>query len=176
VSRLFTYGAWADKYEGLVHTPPLRGVALALPEPQGVAAVICPPEMPLLGFISLVAPLIAVGNRVVAVPSEPYPLSATDFYTVLETSDVPAGVINIVTGSATELGKSLAAHNDVDTLWAFGSQALSTMAEKASIGILKRVFTDYGKAWDWMDPAQGEGPLFLRRATDVKNVWIPYGE
>jgi aldehyde dehydrogenase (NAD+) len=176
VSRLFTYGAWADKYEGLIHTPPLRGVALALPEPQGVVGVICPPEMPLLGFISLVAPLIAVGNRVVAVPSEPYPLSATDFYTVLETSDVPAGVINIVTGSAMELGKSLASHNDVDALWAFGSQALSAMAEKASIGNLKRVFADYGKAFDWMDPAQGEGPLFLRRATDVKNVWIPYGE
>jgi aldehyde dehydrogenase (NAD+) len=176
VSRLFTYGAWADKYEGLVHTPPLRGVALALPEPQGVAGVICPPEMPLLGFISLVAPLIAVGNRVVAVPSEPYPLSVTDFYTVLETSDVPAGVINIVTGSAMELGKALASHNDVDALWAFGSPALSAMAEKASIGNLKRVFTDYGKAFDWMDPVQGEGPLFLRRATDIKNVWIPYGE
>ncbi|MDB5523646.1 MAG: Aldehyde dehydrogenase [Rhizobium sp.] len=176
VSRLFTYGAWADKYEGAVHTPPLRGVALALPEAQGVAGIICPPEMPLLGFISLVAPLIAVGNRVVAVPSEPYPLSATDFYTVLETSDVPAGVINIVTGSAMELGKALASHNEVDALWAFGSQALSTMSEKASTGNLKRVFTDYGKAFDWMDPAQGEGPLFLRRATDVKNVWIPYGE
>jgi aldehyde dehydrogenase (NAD+) len=176
VSRLFTYGAWADKYEGLIHTPPLRGVALALPEPQGVVGVVCPPEMPLLGFVSLVAPLVAVGNRVVAVPSEPYPLSATDFYTVLETSDVPAGVINIVTGSAMELGKSLAGHNDVDALWAFGSQGLSAMAEKASTGNLKRIFTDYGKAWDWMDPAQGEGPLFLRRATDVKNVWIPYGE
>jgi aldehyde dehydrogenase (NAD+) len=176
VSRLFTYGAWADKYEGLIHQPPLRGVALALPEPQGVVGVICPPEMPLLGFISLVAPLVAVGNRVVAVPSEPYPLSATDFYTVLETSDVPAGVVNIVTGSAMELGKSLASHNDVDALWAFGSASLSAMAEKASIGNLKRVFTDYGKAFDWMDPAQGEGPLFLRRATDVKNVWIPYGE
>ena len=176
VSRLFTYGAWADKYDGQVHTPPLRGVALALPEPQGVAGVVCPPEMPLLGFISLVAPLIAVGNRVVAVPSEPYPLSATDFYTVLETSDVPAGVINIVTGSAMELGKALASHNEVDALWAFGSQALSAMSEKASTGNLKRVFTDYGKAFDWMDPAQAEGPLFLRRATDVKNVWIPYGE
>lgn len=176
VSRLFTYGAWADKYEGLIHTPPLRGVALALPEPQGVVGVVCPPELPLLGFISLVAPLIAVGNRVVAVPSEPHPLSATDFYTVLETSDVPGGVVNIVTGSAMELGKQLALHNDVDAVWAFGSADLSATVEKASVGNLKRVFTDYGKAYDWMDPAQGEGPHFLRRATDIKNVWIPYGE
>jgi aldehyde dehydrogenase (NAD+) len=151
-------------------------VALAIPEPQGVAGVICPPEAPLLGFISLVAPLIAMGNRVVAVPSEIYPLSATDFYTVLETSDVPAGVVNVVTGSAMELGKSLASHNDVDAVWAFGSQALSAAVEKASTGNLKRTFTDYGRSIDWMDPAQGEGPLFLRRATDVKNVWIPYGE
>lgn len=176
ISRLFTYGAWADKFDGQVHTPPLRGVALALPEAQGVVGVVCPPEAPLLGLISLVAPLIAMGNRVVTVPSEPHPLSATDFYTVLETSDLPGGVINIVTGSAMELGKALASHNDVDALWAFGSAELSTMAEKASVGNLKRVFTDYGKAWDWMDPAQGEGPLYLRRATDVKNVWIPYGE
>ena len=176
VSRLFTYGAWADKYEGAIHQPPLRGVALAMPEPQGVVGVICPPEAPLLGFISLVAPLIAVGNRAVVVPSEPYPLSATDFYSILETSDVPAGVVNIVTGSAMELGKALASHNDVDAVWAFGSQALSEMVEKASTGNLTRVFTDYGKAYDWMDAAQGEGPLYLRRATDIKNVWIPYGE
>ncbi len=117
IARLFSYGAWADKYEGVVHQPPLRGVALAMPEPQGVVGVICPPEAPLLGLVSLVAPLIAVGNRVIAVPSEPHPLAATDFYSVLETSDVPAGVINIVTGSTIELAKTLAAHNDVDALW-----------------------------------------------------------
>ncbi|THK39102.1 aldehyde dehydrogenase family protein [Ensifer sp. MPMI2T] len=176
IARLFSYGAWADKYEGVVHQPPLRGVALAMPEPQGVVGVICPPEAPLLGFISLVAPLIAVGNRVVAVPSEQHPLAATDFYSVLETSDVPAGVVNIVTGSAVELAKTLAAHNDVDALWAFGSPELSMLVEKLSVGNLKRTFVDYGKAIDWMDRTAAEGPTFLRRAIDVKNIWIPYGE
>ncbi len=176
ISRLFTYGAWADKFEGVVHTPPLRGVALAMPEPLGVVGVICPPEAPLLGFISLVAPLIATGNRVVAVPSEPYPLAATDLYSILETSDVPAGVVNIVTGSAGELAKTLAAHNDVDALWAFGTTELSTMVEMLSAGNLKRTFVDYGALTDWMDRAAGEGALFLRRAVDVKNIWIPYGE
>ncbi|MCG5481926.1 MAG: aldehyde dehydrogenase family protein, partial [Ensifer alkalisoli] len=176
IARLFSYGAWADKYEGTVHQPPLRGVALAMPEPQGVVGVICPPEAPLLGFISLVAPLIAVGNRVIAVPSEPHPLAATDFYSVLETSDVPAGVVNIVTGSAMELAKTLAAHNDVDALWACGSSELSTLVEKLSTGNLKRTFVDYGKAIDWMDRSAAEGPAFLRRAVDVKNIWIPYGE
>lgn len=176
ISRLFTYGAWADKHEGAVHSPPLRGVALAMPEPQGVVGVICPPEAPLLGFISLVAPLIATGNRVVAVPSEVHPLSATDFYSVLETSDVPAGVVNIVTGSAMELAKTLAAHSDVDAVWAFGSAELSETVERLSAGNLKRTFVDYGAATDWFDRASAEGPLFLRRATDVKNIWIPYGE
>ncbi|WP_425348840.1 aldehyde dehydrogenase family protein [Pararhizobium antarcticum] len=176
IARLFTYGAWADKYEGVVHQPPLRGVALAMPEALGVVGVICPPEAPLLGLISLVAPLIAVGNRVVVVPSEPHPLAATDFYAILETSDVPAGVVNIVTGSADELAKTLATHNDVDALWAFGTAELSTMVERLSAGNLKRTFVDQGKATDWMDRTAAEGTLYLRRATDIKNIWIPYGE
>ncbi len=176
IARLFTYGAWADKYEGAIHQPPLRGVALAMPEAIGVVGVICPPEAPLLGMVSLVAPLIAVGNRVVVVPSEPHPLAATDFYTVLETSDVPAGVVNIVTGSALELAKTLASHNDVDALWAFGTPELSTQVEMLSAGNLKRTFVDYGKATNWLDRDAAEGPAYLRRATDVKNIWIPYGE
>ncbi|MBD9570847.1 aldehyde dehydrogenase family protein [Ensifer sp. ENS08] len=176
IARLFTYGAWADKYEGAIHQPPLRGVALAIPEAIGVVGVVCPPEAPLLGMISLVAPLIAAGNRVVVVPSEQHPLAATDFYTVLETSDVPAGVVNIVTGSTIELAKTLASHNDVDALWAFGSAELSTLAERLSVGNLKRTFVDYGKATNWLDREAAEGLAYLRRATDVKNIWIPYGE
>lgn len=176
IARLFTYGAWADKYEGAIHQPPLRGVALAIPEAIGVVGVVCPPEAPLLGMISLVAPLIATGNRVVVVPSEQHPLAATDFYTVLETSDVPAGVVNIVTGSPIELAKTLASHNDVDALWAFGSAELSTLVERLSVGNLKRTFVDYGKATNWLDREAAEGPAYLRRATDVKNIWIPYGE
>ncbi|NIZ12558.1 aldehyde dehydrogenase family protein [Phaeobacter sp. HF9A] len=175
VSRLFSYGAWADKYEGVVHMPPMRGLALAVPEAIGVAGVICPEESPLLGFISTTAPLIATGNRVVAVASEAHPLSATDFYQVLETSDVPAGVFNIVTGSAETLGAELAKHNGVDTVWAFGSRQLSETVERLSTGNLKRVFTDYGRAWDWTTP-EAEGALFLRQATQVKNIWVPYGE
>src|SRR6185295_11432696 len=114
INRLFSYGAWADKFEGAVHTPPLRGVALAMNEPIGVVGVVCPDEAPLLAFISLVAPLIAMGNRVVVVPSERHPLAVTDFYQIIETSDVPAGVINIVTGAVKDLTKTLADHDDVD--------------------------------------------------------------
>jgi aldehyde dehydrogenase (NAD+) len=176
INRLFTYAAWADKYEGSVHQPPLRGVALAIPEPQGVVGVVAPPEAPLLGLVSLVAPLLATANRVIAIPSEVYPLSGTDLYSVLETSDVPAGVLNIVTGSAFELTKTLASHEDVDAIWVFGSHELAATAERLSVSNLKRVFTDYGYAVDWKNAAQAEGSLFLRKATDVKNIWIPYGE
>ncbi|AJA62217.1 MULTISPECIES: aldehyde dehydrogenase family protein [Bradyrhizobium] len=176
IERLFSYGAWADKYEGTIHAPPLRGVALAMHEPIGVVGVACPDEAALLGFISLVAPLIAMGNRVVAVPSERHPLAATDFYQVLETSDVPAGVVNIVTGERDALAKVLAEHDDVDALWVFGSQEASTAAERLSIGNLKRTLVDHGLALDWYDRVASEGPILLRHAVQVKNIWIPYGD
>ncbi len=175
ISRLFTYGAWADKHDGAIHDVPLRGVALAMHEPIGVVGVACPDPYPLLGLVSLIAPLLATGNRVVAVPSERYPLSATDFYSVLETSDVPAGVVNIVTGPRDALAKVLAEHDDVDAVWYLGSRVGATAIEKASAANLKRTWTE----WDgrqWLDPRVGEGREFLRRAVQVKNIWIPYGE
>ncbi|MGQ7845839.1 aldehyde dehydrogenase family protein [Granulosicoccus sp. 3-233] len=176
ISRLFSYGAWADKFEGAVHLPPIKGVTLALPEAQGVVGVVCPAEAPLLGFISLVAPLLATGNRCVVVPSEAAPLSATDFYQVLETSDVPAGVINIVTGNALELADTLSKHNDVDALWAFGGPTMTRLVEEQSAGNLKRVWSGFDRQIDWLDPRVGEGHEFLNRATDIKNIWVPYGE
>lgn len=176
VSRLFSYASWADKFEGQIHMPPMRGLALAIPEPLGVVGAICPPEAPLLGFVSVVAPLLAVGNRVVVVPSEPHPLSATDFYSVVETSDVPDGVLNIVTGGSDGLADVLSRHNDVDAVWAFGSAELSKTVEQNSVGNLKRTFVDYGRQIDWSAPATGEGELYLRKSTEVKNIWVPYGE
>ena len=176
ISRLFAYGAWADKYEGAVHVPPMRGVALAMVEPIGVVGVVCPDESPLLAFVSLVAPLLAMGNRVVIVPSARHALIATDFYQVLETSDLPGGVINIVTGAAATLLPTLAEHDDVDALWTFGDAALSATTERLSTGNLKRTLVDYGLATDWNDALAAEGPAWLRHATQIKNVWVPYGE
>ncbi|BEP41212.1 aldehyde dehydrogenase family protein [Variovorax sp. V15] len=176
VSRLFAYGAWADKYEGTVHVPPLRGVALATVEAIGVVGVVCPDEAPLLSLVSLLAPNLAMGNRTVIVPGERHALVATDFYQVLETSDLPGGVVNIVTGPAAGLVRTLAEHDDVDALWVFGAKELSRDAERLSVGNLKRTLVDHGLATDWHDPASGEGAVFLRHATQVKNIWIPYGE
>ncbi|MFL5608165.1 MAG: aldehyde dehydrogenase family protein, partial [Gemmatimonadaceae bacterium] len=175
VRRLFTYGAWADKYDGQVHQVPLRGVALAMNEPIGVIGVAAPEEYPLLGLVSLVGPAIAVGNTVVAVPSEKSPLAATDFYQVLETSDLPAGVVNIVTGPKDSLSTTLAEHDDVDAVWYFGSREGVKAVELASAGNMKRTLAEWD-ARDWPSAEDGEGRDFLREATQVKNIWIPYGE
>jgi aldehyde dehydrogenase (NAD+) len=175
VSRLFTYAAWADKHDGAVHSVPIRGVALAMNEPIGVLGVACPDEYPLLGFVSTVAPAIAVGNTVIAIPSEPHPLSATDFYSVLETSDVPDGVINIVTGAKDPLAKILAEHDDVEGIWYFGSREGVKAIEFASASNMKRTWASWHTR-DWLDKASGEGREFLREATQTKNIWIPYGE
>ncbi|MDR7031382.1 aldehyde dehydrogenase family protein [Mesorhizobium sp. BE184] len=174
VSRLFSYGAWADKFEGAVHKPPLRGVALAMNEPLGTVGIVCPDAWGLLGFVSTVAPAIAMGNRVVVVPSSSQALAATDFYQVLDTSDVPAGVVNIVTGDRDALALDIARHDEVDAVWYFGNQAAAAGVEKASGGNLKQVWTETVQR-DWLS-AQGEGREFLARATQVKNIWVPYGE
>jgi len=175
VTRLFAYAAWADKFDGAVHTPPLRGVALAMHEPLGVIGIACPDEAPLLAFVSLAAPALAMGNRVVVLPGEAGSLTATDFYQVVETSDVPGGVLNIVTGARAGLLPALASHDDVDALWCFGNAADSALVERLSVGNLKRTFTDYGKQFDWFGRAS-EGRPFLREAVRVKNIWIPYGD
>jgi aldehyde dehydrogenase (NAD+) len=112
----------------------------------------------------------------VVVPSWRYPLVITDFYQVLDTSDVPGGVINLVTGDPNELGRVLAQHDDVAALWCVGSKALSESIERDSSGNLKSTWVDFGKTRDWFDDRQAQGREYLRRATQIKNIWIPYGE
>jgi len=175
ISRLFTYAAWADKYDGAVHSVPIRGVSIAMNEPIGVIGIACPDEYPMLGLISLVGPAIATGNAVVVVPSQTYPLAATDFYSVLETSDVPAGVVNIVTGDRDVLAKVLSDHDDVDAMWYFGTADGVKMVELASASNMKRTWATWHER-DWLDSTDGEGREFLRAATHVKNIWVPYGE
>jgi aldehyde dehydrogenase (NAD+) len=176
IERLFYYAAWADKYDGLAHQPPMHGITVALNEPVGVIGIVCPNEAPLLGFISLVAPAIALGNRVVAVPSEAFPLSAIDLYQVFDTSDLPGGVVNIVTGSADELARTLATHGDIDAVWRHdGSAEGCAEVERLSSETLKRTWVGGGKGRDWFDPKQACGRAVLQHASQVKNIWIPYG-
>jgi aldehyde dehydrogenase (NAD+) len=174
IQRLFTYAAWADKYDGAAKSVPIRGIALAMNEPVGVIGALLPDECPLLGLVSVMAPAIAMGNTTVLVPGTA-PLSATDFYQVLDTSDVPAGVVNIVTGPASDLAKSLAGHMDVDAVWSFSSTNLSALIEREAAGNLKRTWANHGRARNWMG-TKGEGREFLAQSTEVKTVWVPYGE
>ena len=176
IERIFTYAAWADKFDGAVHNPPFRNISIAMNEPIGTVAVICPADAPLLGFLSLVMPLLAMGNTVVAVPSENYPLITGDLYQLFDTSDLPSGAVNIVTGYVSQLLKTLAEHDDIDAIWCYGDDATVASAKAMSIGNLKQVWTNDGRVIDWFNPAVAEGRWFLEHATQVKNIWVPYGE
>jgi aldehyde dehydrogenase (NAD+) len=176
VERLFTYAAWSDKYGGFVQETTLSGITVAMNEPIGVIGIACPDEYPLLAFVSLMAPAIARGNTVVIIPSEKHPLSATDFYQVLDTSDVPGGVVNIVTGDRDHLTKTLIQHEDVDAVWYFGPALGCFHVEYESAANMKRTWVGYGLRRDWHDAHQGQGHEFLHEATQVKNIWVPTGE
>ena len=165
IQALFSAAAWADKFDGQVHGVPIRGVALAMKEPVGKIAALCD-DTPLLGLVSAMAPAIAMGNRITLIASDPFPLAATDFYQVLETSDVPAGVVNILTGDHAALAPDLAKHMDIDALWSFSPQDLAQPIEAHSATNLKRT-------WITQSPTIKAS---LHAATEVKNVWIPYGE
>ena len=169
IEQLFTAAAWADKYDGRIHGVPQRNVTLAVPEPMGVLAILMPDDHPLLAFAALAAPAFAMGNALVIVPSPQHPLSATDLYQVLETSDVPHGTVNIVTGNRDELAKTLAEHDDVDAIWYAGPAAGQAAIQKASAANMKRTCAMH---------ATGALPNIddvLREATQVKNIWVPYG-
>lgn len=175
VRRIFYYAAQADKFDGAVHSTKSRHVTLAMNEPWGVVGVVCPDEAPLLSMVSLLLPVIAMGNSAVIIPSARHPLIAGDFYQVLDTSDVPAGVVNIVTGERDLLTKTLAEHDEVAAIWYFGSSAGSAMVEKASAGNLKATWVNNGRQPNWLNATEAQGRDYLRRAVQVKNIWVPYG-
>ena len=176
LSRIFSYAAWADKYDGAVHSAPYRGVTMALPEPIGVLAQVAPETQPLLTTISLISPAIAMGNRVILIPSESFPSVALELVQTFETSDIPPGVINIVTGDKDELSNQLVGHAEVDGVWCWADSDTVAKVETTSALDLKRLWIHSDGDRDWLDPNQGEGLEFLRNATEVKNIWTPYGD
>ncbi|KAM3923300.1 aldehyde dehydrogenase family 16 member A1 [Leptodactylus fuscus] len=176
IQRLFYWGAYCDKYGGTVQETLLYGATVLIREPVGVVGIACPDENPLLSFVSLFAPAIVRGNAVVVVPSEKFPLPALHFYQVFDTSDLPGGVVNILTGGRDHLSKYLVEHQDVQAMWYFGSEEGSKFMEWSSAENCKRTWVNYGLTRDWENPQQGEGEEFLYHATQCKNVWIPMGE
>ncbi|OAN82203.1 aldehyde dehydrogenase [Jannaschia sp. EhC01] len=173
IDQLFTAAAWADKFDGSTKGVPLRGVALAMKEPVGIIGALAPDDAPLLASTTLLAAALAMGNRIVLVPSQAAPLVMTDLYQVLETSDVPAGVVNIVTGNHMDLAPTLAGHMEVDALWTFSPHVDTAALEKASANNLKRTWTNTGGNPDWTAPNLRP---FLDAGTETKTIWIPYGE
>ncbi|KPQ06866.1 MAG: aldehyde dehydrogenase (NAD+) [Rhodobacteraceae bacterium HLUCCA12] len=173
VARVFYWAAWADKQDGRVHATRASHLTLALTEAHGVMGLICPDESPLLGFVSTVMPAIALGNRVVAVPAQAAPRAALEMCRVLDSSDVPGGVVNVITGPRTDLARCLAQHDDVAALWVFADAATCTLAEHESAGNLKSVWSEC-RARDWHGN-EGKDGEFLHRSVQVKTVWVPYG-
>jgi aldehyde dehydrogenase (NAD+) len=176
ISRLFSYAAWADKYDGAAHNAPYRGVTLALPEAIGVIGIIAPEEQPLLNAISLIAPAIAMGNCVVFIPGERYSNIVLELVSVMETSDIPGGVINIISGNVSELAPHLAGHGEVESIWAWAKKEVIKEVESLSAENLKRTWCHENNDRNWMKTNECEGVEFLRQATQIKNIWTPYGD
>ena len=176
VSRLFYWAAFADKFGGTVQETQLYGTVIKIHEPVGVIGVACPEESPLLGFVSLFAPAIARGNSVIVVPSNKNPLPALDMYQIFDTSDLPGGVVNIITGDKDHVTKYLAEHQDVDAMWYFGSKEGSMFVEHNSAVNVKRTWVNYGEKRDWLDNKQGQGDEFLYYCVQAKNIWLSMGE
>ena len=175
VQAVFTFAAWADKYDGQVHSTPFRNVTFAMNEPVGTVAIRCGDQAPVAATIASVAAALSQGNVAVVVASERFPLPALDLVQVLETSDIPPGTVNVLSGIHGEVFPTLAAHDDVDQLWDFVADDLSGEAERLSAGNLKRVWVDRERAADWLALSDLATAMLLRKGTRVKNIWVPYG-
>ncbi|SNR38290.1 aldehyde dehydrogenase family protein [Paracoccus sediminis] len=170
IARAFHYAAWADKFDGANVQSKPGHLLNVVNEPYGVMGIACPNAQPLAAFMSLVMPAVAMGNRVVAIAAQDDPLAVTDLYQVFDTSDLPGGVVNIVTGPRDDLARVLAAHDDVAAMWAVGGDLAAV--EQAAGGNLKPVWAPVHR--DWTGP-QAQGEAFLHHATQTKTIWLPYG-
>ncbi|WP_179378562.1 aldehyde dehydrogenase family protein [Jannaschia marina] len=172
VRHLFRWAAWADKHDGRTLGVPMGGLALALNTPLGVIGAFASEETPLVAMAHVIGAALATGNRLVLVAPERAPLTATDLYQVIETSDVPAGVLNILTGDHAELAAQMAGHMDVDAVWSFSSADLSKVIETEAAGDLKRTWVNDGRGRDW---SAADAAPFLAAGTEVQTIWVPFG-
>ena len=174
IKRLFTFAAWSDKNDGDIRNVPIRGLALSVNEPIGNIGVFCSDGFPLLGLVSTMAAGLSMGNRMILICSEAAPLIATDFYQILDTSDVPAGVVNILTGAHTDLAKPVSSHMDIESVWCFSSRDISKVVETSAASNLKRTWVNHGHEKNWQSNEDIQS--FLSAATETKTIWIPFGE
>jgi len=177
IDRLVWYAGWADKITQVVgNANPVAGpyFNLSTPEPSGVIAVVAP-RGPLLGLVSVVAPLIVTGNTVVVIASQDNPLTAITLGEVMATSDLPGGVVNVLTGSQSEIAPWLASHMDVngiDLTGLAGDSAQAAALEESAADNLKRVLRPAATEPDWtLEPGIERMTTFL----ETKTVWHPIG-
>ncbi|NUT35174.1 MAG: aldehyde dehydrogenase [Hamadaea sp.] len=173
IDRWVWYAGWSDKIAQVVGgANPVAGpyFNISVPEPTGVVAVVAPAEPALLGLVSVVAPAIVTGNTVVVIASEQRPLPAISLSEVLATSDLPGGVVNVLTGSPAEIAPWLASHADVNAVDLAGvtDADLAKDLEFAAADTLKRVLRPAGENWT-ADPGTGRMTAFL----ETKTVWHP---
>ncbi len=181
IDRWVWYAGWADKISqvlGTVNPVAASYFDFSIPEATGVVGVVAPDDSSLLGLVSRLAPVVVSGNTAVVLSSETRPLPAVTLTEVLATSDVPGGVINLITGYKRELVPWLAAHMDVNALDLFGVPPdLRTEAEVSAIDSMKRVARAPRDAdkFDWLDDARAQRPEWIARFMETKTVWHPVG-
>ena len=175
--RIFYYASMADKFEGNIHNPPMRGLTLAVKEPIGIMASIMSNDQPLLSISTIISSLFANGNSSIIVPSEKTSLIATSLYQVFETSDIPAGSVNILTTKENELNETLTQHENIHGIWAFSNNAkIRSSIIHGTVFNLKRYWCPKNKTIDWSNNSEEFLNEFLYEGSQVKNIWIPYGE
>jgi len=179
IDRWVYYAGWSDKYIQMFGSVnPVAGpyYNFTVPEPTGVVAVIAPEEPSLLGLVSRIAPVIVGGNTVVAVTSEAKPLAAITLGEAFETSDVPPGVINLISGVKSELIPWLTSHMDVNAIDTTGVAAGAIAATlKAATENVKRVVHFDGARIGWSDTRLSQGPYAIFDFQEAKTVWHPIG-
>ncbi len=181
IDRWVWYAGWADKYTQVIGTVnPVAGsyFNFSVPEPTGVVGVIAPEESSLLGLVSRLAPVIVSGNAAVVIASESRPLAAVTLTEVLATSDVPGGVVNLVTGLRRELVQHLAGHMDVNALDAYGlappdAGAVEELATENVKRLVRPPAAGNG-AIDWLDP-RAQSLYHIGEFVETKTVWHPIG-
>ena len=176
IDRLVHYAGWADKYQQVfssVNPVSSSHFVFSLLEPMGVVAVLAPEASGLLGLVSNVAPAIAGGNTCIALASRSRPLSAVSFAEVLHASDVPGGVVNVLTGFREELDEHFSSHMDVNAIvYCDGDAASIRRIEEQAAGNIKRTFARVGT--DWSD-ASAQGPYLIADTQEIKTTWHPVG-
>jgi acyl-CoA reductase-like NAD-dependent aldehyde dehydrogenase len=178
IDRLVHFAGWTDKYEqvfGTVNPVASSHFSFSMPDPTGVVAVVAPDDPPLLPLVSLAAPVILSGNAVVVVASEKYPLPAATFSEILATSDLPAGVVNVLTGKRNDLAGHMASHMDVNAVVdGVGEAEAGAKLQGGSALNLKRYARHALAPKEWFS-AKAEDPYWIMDTVEIKTAWHPIG-